>query len=185
VLLHISHLSPTIGEHPPEQSEDEAMRIRTLIAAVAIATASAAPAAAQQPAADPVAAMQSGKELFEKACKLCHGLDRSLYPPREAALWGQIVKRMVAYGAPLNAQQRPLVTRYLATRSLFAQKCDGCHEPTRVVGDAPGPRDWKALAERMAGHVRELEQQGKAPAGGAFTPGELEDIAALLQVVIP
>ena len=163
------------------------MHVRTLIAAALLCLAAAgvpaAPAAAQQPAADPVATMQSGKELFEKACRLCHGLDRSLAPPRDAALWPQIVKRMVAYGAPLNAQQRPPVARYLAAQSLFALKCGVCHEATRVVGDQPGPRDWKALAERMAAHARDLEKKGKAPA--AFTPQELADIAALLQVVIP
>ena len=52
-----------------------------------------------------------------------------------------------------------------------------------MVGDAPGPRDWQALAGRMAEHARDLEKKGKAPA--AFTPEELADIAALLQVVIP
>jgi mono/diheme cytochrome c family protein len=159
------------------------MRMRGRLALIAMLVAAPAPAAAQQPAADPVAAMRSGKELFEKSCKLCHGLDRALFPPRDAALWPQVVKRMVAYGAPLNAQQRPLVTRYLAARSVFAQKCAVCHEATRVVDDATGPRDWKALAERMAAHARDLEKQGKAPA--AFTPEELADIAALLQVVIP
>ena len=35
----------------------------------------------------------------------------------------------------------------------------------------------------MGVHARELEKQGKAKAG--FTPEELADIAALLQVVIP
>ena len=70
-------------------------------------------------------------------------------------------------------------------RKIFAGKCGACHEATRVVGDAPGPRDWKALAQRMAGHVRDLEKQGKAPAGAAFSPAELEEIAALLQVVVP
>ena len=160
------------------------MRIRSLIAAAA-AAALAIPAAAQQPAADPVAAMKAGKELFEKSCKLCHGLDRALFPARDPAVWPQVVKRMVTYGAPLNAGQRPLVIRYLAAHSLFAGKCGGCHEATRVVGDTPGPRDWKALTQRMSGHVRELEKQGKAPPGAAFAPGELEDIAAFLQVVIP
>ena len=159
------------------------MRMRGPIALIAVLLA-AGPATAQQAPADPVAAMQSGRELFEKSCRLCHGLDRALLPARDAALWPQIVKRMVAYGAPLNAQQRPLVTRYLATRSVFAQKCAVCHEATRVVGDAPGPRDWKAVAGRMAAHARDLETQGKAPAS-AFTPEELADIAALLQVVIP
>jgi len=152
-----------------------------LLAAAVLAVS----AAAQQPAADPVAAMKSGRELFEKSCKFCHGLDRSLAPPREATAWVPIVKRMVAYGAPLNAEQRSLVVRYLAARSVFASKCAACHEATRVVGDTSGPRDWKALTERMAAHVRELADKGKAPAGSGFTPEELADVAAFLQIVIP
>ena len=161
------------------------MRMRGSFAAAGLLAALAGPAAAQQPADDPVAAMKAGKELFEKNCRLCHGLDRSLATNRDAAAWSQIVKRMVTYGTPLNAAQRPLVTRYLATRSSFAVKCGSCHEATRVVGDKPVVRDWKALAQRMAGHVKELEKQGKAPSGGGFAPAELEDIAALLQAVLP
>ncbi|MHB8836290.1 MAG: hypothetical protein ACYC9Y_11365 [Candidatus Methylomirabilia bacterium] len=156
------------------------MRTHTLIAAAAILLAAVAPAAA-----DSVAAMKSGRELFERSCKLCHGLDRSLAATKDAPAWGQTVKRMVAYGAPLNLEQRLLVTRYLATRSTFAGKCGDCHELTRVVSDKPGAQDWKALTGRMAEHVREFEKQGKLPAGVAFTPEELTDIAALLQVVIP
>lgn len=161
------------------------MRMPALAATAALLALWCLPALAAGPAVDPAVPMKSGKELFEKSCRLCHGLDRSLFPARDAALWPQIVKRMVAYGAPLNAEQRPLVVRYLAARSLFAAKCSGCHEVTRVVGDAPGPRDWPALAARMAEHVRELGASGKAPAGGAFTPEELADIVALLQAVIP
>ena len=161
------------------------MGIRTVLASVALVAATVAPGAAQQADADPVAAMRSGRELFEKSCKLCHGLDRSLATNRDAAAWAVIVKRMVAYGSPLNAEQRPLVVRYLAARSTFAGTCGGCHELTRVVGDGPGARDWKAITGRMAGHVREFEKQGKAPAGVTFRVEELNDIAALLQAVIP
>jgi mono/diheme cytochrome c family protein len=161
------------------------MRVHSLIAAAAILVTVAAPAAAQPAAADPVVTMKTGKELFEKFCKFCHGLDRSLAMTRDASAWGLIVKRMGAYGSPLNAEQRPLVVRYLATRSVFAGKCAGCHELTRVVSDKPGARDWKTITGRMARHVGEFEKQGKAPAAGALTPEELVDIAALLQVVIP
>ena len=161
------------------------MRVHSLIATATILLALASPARAQQSAADPVVTMKSGRELFEKSCMLCHGLDRALVKMQDAAAWEKTVKRMVAYGTPLNVEQRPLVVRYLATRSAFAGKCGGCHELTRVVGDTPGARDWKTLTGRMAGHVREFEKQGKAPAGTAFTPEELTDIAALLQVVIP
>jgi len=161
------------------------MGIRKLLASAAMLLAAVVPSAAQQAAADPVVTMKTGRHLFEKSCKLCHGLDRSLAMTRDATAWGLIVKRMVAYGSPLNAEQRPPVVRYLATRSVFAGKCAGCHELTRVVSEKPGARDWKTLTGRMAGHVREFEKQGQAPAGGAFTPEELVDIAALLQVVIP
>ena len=161
------------------------MRVHSLIAATVFLVAAVAPVAAQPAAADPVGTMRTGRELFERSCKLCHGLDRSLAMTRDASAWGLIVKRMVAYGSPLNAEQRTLVVRYLAARSVFASKCAGCHELTRVVSDKPGVQDWKTLTGRMAGHVREFEKQGKAPAGVAFSPAELADIAALLQVVIP
>jgi cytochrome c2 len=161
------------------------MKIHALLVTAVLFLAAVVPASAQQPAVDPAVAMKSGKDLFEKFCKFCHGLDRSLALTRDASAWGLIVKRMVAYGSPLNAEQRPLVVRYLATRSVFAGKCAGCHELTRVVSDKSGVQDWKTLTGRMAGHVREFEKQGKAPAGTAFTPEELTDIAALLQVVIP
>jgi mono/diheme cytochrome c family protein len=161
------------------------MGIRTLLASGAMLLAAVVPSAAQQAALDSVGTMRTGKELFEKSCKLCHGLDRSLALTRDASAWGLIVKRMVAYGSPLTAEQRRLVVRYLATRSVFAGKCSGCHELTRVVSDKPGVQDWKTLTSRMAAHVSEFEKQGKAPAGAAFSPEELADIAALLQVVIP
>ncbi len=160
------------------------MRIHPLIIA-AFVVAGVVPASAEQAALDPVAAMRTGRELFEKSCKLCHGLDRSLVLNRDAAGWAQIVKRMVAYGAPLSAEQRPLVARYLATRSVFAVKCGDCHEAARVVSDKPGPRDWKAITERMAGHLEKLQRQGSPAAGAAFSPAELEDIAAFLQVLLP
>jgi len=169
----------------PSPKEGETMRIRTNIAVAVLLFVVATPAAAQQSAADPAVAMKTGKELFEKSCRLCHGLDRALATLRDAPAWGQNVKRMVAYGAPLNPEQRALVVRYLATRSTFAEKCGGCHELTRVVSDKPGAQDWKTLTARMAGHVREFEKQGKVPAGAVFSPEELTDIAALLQTVIP
>jgi len=161
------------------------MGMRMFCAVAVLLLVVAASAGAQPAADDPVAAMKSGRELFEKSCKLCHGLDRALAVSRDAAAWGQTVKRMVAYGAPLDAGQRPLVVRYLATRSAFAGRCAGCHELTRVVSDQPAARDWKSITGRMSAHVREFEQQGKTPAGTAFTAEEVADIAALLQVVIP
>jgi len=154
--------------------------------AVAVLLTAVAPAAfAQQAAVEPAVAMKTGRDLFEKSCRLCHGLDRALATTRDAPAWGLLVKRMVAYGAPLDVDQRALVVRYLATRSSFARACGGCHELTRAVSDTPRQRDWVAIAKRMAVHVREFEKQGKAPAGVTLPPEEVADIAALLQAVIP
>jgi len=158
----------------------------TLAAAVATALLAAAlPAAAQQSVPDPVAEMQLGKAAFEQKCRLCHSLDRALAKRDTAEGWRTTVRRMTSYGAPVSSADRPRVVRYLATQSAFATKCSACHEASRVVPDAPGARDWRALTTRMRQHLDELRTQGKAPAGVEFSPGELEDIAALLQVVIP
>jgi mono/diheme cytochrome c family protein len=160
------------------------MRGHVLLAAATLLLA-VTPVAARSATPDPAAGIKAGKALFEKSCKLCHGLDRALVAKHDAAAWGEVVKRMVAYGAPLGAEQRALVVRYLAARSAFAGKCSGCHELTRVVGDAPVVRNWAVLTERMAGHARESAKQGASPAAPVFSPGELAEIAALLQAVIP
>jgi mono/diheme cytochrome c family protein len=159
---------------------------RTIAATVAAGVlAAAATALAQAPVEDPVASMQLGKSAFEQDCRLCHGLDRPLAKRDSPEGWALTVRRMISYGAPVAAPDRPRIVRYLATRSAFAAKCGACHDATRVVPDVPVVRDWKALTARMEQHLAELAKQGKAPAGVAFTPQELGDIAALLQVVIP
>ncbi len=160
--------------------------MRTILTATAVALlVGASPAAAQSAAGDAVAAMQAGKASFEKNCRLCHGLDRSLAKRDTAAGWLQTVKRMVSYGAPVASAERPQVVRYLAARSSFAGTCGACHDATRVVPDEPVARDWRALTARMGEHLGELRQQGKAPAGVEPGPKDLEEIAAFLQVVIP
>jgi len=164
--------------------EEKTLRRHSLIAAAALLVATAAPAAGRQDLVEPAAAIKIGRDQFERTCRFCHSLDRSLATTRDAPAWELIVKRMVAYGAPLNAVQRSLVVRYLAARSAFAGTCGGCHELTRLASDKPGARDGKSLGERMAAHVRELERQGQSPAGATFTREDLADIAALLQVLV-
>jgi mono/diheme cytochrome c family protein len=151
--------------------------------AAALALGGALATAAELPPADPVAALRAGKQAFEKNCRLCHGLERSLATRQDAEAWLLTVKRMVKYGAPLSAEKRILVARYLFAQSAFAARCGGCHEPAKALEGAKGPRDWQAIAGRMAGHVADLARRGKTPGAVALSPAALGEIAAFLQAV--
>lgn len=157
---------------------------RTLAALVTLAALACSSVAAAEPAVDPAVELGAGKAAFEKNCRLCHTLERSLAKHDDVDGWTQTVKRMVLYGAPLKSPERVQVARYLAAQSLFASSCKACHSPTKAVGDAPGARDWKAIGERMAAHLAELERQGKAPGGTVLDGATLAEIGAFLRVVV-
>jgi mono/diheme cytochrome c family protein len=55
----------------------------------------------------------AGKDVVEKNCVLCHGLDRIADTKRSAGQWDAIVARMVALGAPLSGDDKKAVTGYL------------------------------------------------------------------------
>jgi len=127
--------------------------------------------------------LRTGKSKFEQTCKFCHSLERSLTKNKSREEWSQTVKRMVTYGAPLNSVQREAVTSYLAARSTFEKSCNSCHSSLRVLAGPVQGRDWKATVERMDAH---LEGLGKEDAEmRQLSPAEVEDIAALLTLVIP
>lgn len=55
----------------------------------------------------------AGENLVEGACGLCHGLDRVVAANRPGHQWQAIVHRMVAIGAPLDAEQTGQIVTYL------------------------------------------------------------------------
>jgi cytochrome c5 len=56
----------------------------------------------------------AGKDLVEKNCVLCHGLDRVAGARRSAAEWSRIVAQMSFFGAPLSEAERQTAATYLA-----------------------------------------------------------------------
>jgi len=54
-----------------------------------------------------------GKDLVEKNCVLCHGLDRVAAANRSAAGWSAIVGTMKFFGAPLSGDDEKTITAYL------------------------------------------------------------------------
>lgn len=55
-----------------------------------------------------------GKELVETRCALCHDLERVADVERKKQDWAPIVANMVAWGAPVTADQTKTITDYLA-----------------------------------------------------------------------
>lgn len=65
----------------------------------------------QKPVALPDGA---GKQLVETRCALCHDLERVAAVKRKKEDWTPIVANMVAWGAPVTADETKTITDYLA-----------------------------------------------------------------------
>lgn len=57
-----------------------------------------------------------GKDLVEKNCVLCHGLDRVADADRSGQGWTDIVHRMVFLGAPVSGDDEKTIISYLDTK---------------------------------------------------------------------
>jgi mono/diheme cytochrome c family protein len=57
----------------------------------------------------------AGADLVAGACGTCHGVDRVVAVARPGGQWEAIVRRMVAIGAPVDADQTRQIISYLET----------------------------------------------------------------------
>jgi mono/diheme cytochrome c family protein len=57
----------------------------------------------------------AGADLVTGACGTCHGVDRVVAVARPGGQWEAIVRRMVAIGAPVDADQTRQIISYLET----------------------------------------------------------------------
>jgi mono/diheme cytochrome c family protein len=55
----------------------------------------------------------AGADLVTGACGICHGVDRVVAVARPGQQWEAIVHRMVAIGAPIDADQTTQIVSYL------------------------------------------------------------------------
>jgi mono/diheme cytochrome c family protein len=121
-----------------------------------------------------VAQLTQAKAVFERACGVCHGLERPLSKTFDKAGWERTVERMHDNGAEVDAKERAMVVAYLLTKNTFEAKCSACHGTDRPLGKSKSAADWLATVKRMA---------GKKPAH--LTDAEIADIAAYLAVSRP
>ena len=131
-----------------------------------------APAEAQTGAPKPVEYLTSAKALFERACGVCHGLERLLSKTFDKVVgWEKTVERMHDNGAEVNKEERAQVVAYLLTKNTFEARCSFCHPTDRPLGKSKSAADWLATAQRMSGKK----------------PGHLTDadVAAYLAIIRP
>ena len=147
---------------------------RKLMIAVLAALAPAGFAGAQSGSPDPVASMKAAKVVFERACGVCHGLERPLSKTFDKAGWEKTVERMHDNGAEVTAAERAQVVAYLLTKNTFEAKCSACHGTDRPLGKSKSAADWRSTVQRMSSKKPEH-----------LTEAEAADIAAYLSIVRP
>ncbi|MBI2189225.1 MAG: helix-hairpin-helix domain-containing protein [Acidobacteria bacterium] len=82
-----------------------------LVSVVSFETAHARPTALAQ--AQPSLPEGAGKEVVEKVCTACHGLDYLVPSQRTVQTWREIVDLMKAYGAEATDEQWTAITDYI------------------------------------------------------------------------
>ena len=151
-------------------------KVRHLIAAGGLfaLVGTVATAGAQTAAPNPVEYLTKAKAVFERACGVCHGLERPLSKTFDKAGWEKTVERMHANGAEVSGEERAQVVAYLLTKNTFEAKCSACHGTDRPLGKSKSAADWLATVQRMS---------GKKP--GLLTESEAAGIAAYLSITCP
>ncbi len=131
-------------------------------------------AGAQTALPNPVESLAKAKAVFERACSICHGLERPLSKTFDGAGWAKTVERMRANGAKVSDEERAQVIAFLLAKNTFEAKCSVCHGTDRPLGKSKSAAGWLATAQRMS---------GKKP--GYFTEAEVTDISAYLSIIRP
>ena len=98
-----------------------------------------------------------GRKSVEGACASCHGLNVVTAKPRGKDEWQELVKTMVARGAPLAADEAGRVAAYLArnfgpkdrAKELVEDVCSLCHELGRIKDQELTKEEWREFIKGM------------------------------------
>jgi cytochrome c5 len=112
-------------------------------------------------AAEKTSPLAEGRALFEKTCKTCHGLDKSLGKTADRGAWKSTIDRMIANGARIDESQTEMILGYLTAKSTFETKCNTCHDLDRPLTAIKSPELWRETVLRMSamkqGHINDAE----------------------------
>jgi mono/diheme cytochrome c family protein len=118
-----------------------------------------------------------GKELAEKECSTCHGLDLAASFTNTKAEWEGVVQSMIDKGANLKKEDISPVAEYLAAaygpkqakepekkdntaaiKQLAEEACGGCHDFSPVAEQRLSKPDWDNLVRSMVDRGAAIEK---------------------------
>jgi competence ComEA-like helix-hairpin-helix protein len=138
-----------------------------------------------------------GKEVFEKVCAECHGLDLATGQKLTKAAWTTTVDSMAAKGAAATKEELEAIVNYLsknfgpgedpvasavaaakampegAGKQIILRECTACHLPDHFTKYRHSNEEWQAIVVRMGTRVR------------AATKEELETVQKYLATNFP
>ena len=99
-----------------------------------------------------------GKEIVQRACTVCHGLGDIFRSGYQGDDWSRIVPSMVGYGAPVSADEMPVVIDYLANHIVPTPR----PEPAMVPGEVEAQiTEWPLPIEGSWPHDAHVARDGR------------------------
>jgi competence ComEA-like helix-hairpin-helix protein len=118
----------------------------------------------------------AGKELVNRVCTECHGVDRILNLKLNREAWKTTVDRMAAQGANATKEEFEAILTYLAKnlgaeadapkavtekdlpegpgKVVILRECTACHAPDHFTKYHHSPEEWQVIVTRMGQRVR-------------------------------
>jgi hypothetical protein len=118
-----------------------------------------------------------GSDIARRRCLTCHGVE--LIAPQQLSRddWGRELEKMVAWGAQVTGEERPLLLDYLAGQwgnsrppsmpnttaaDLIRMRCHVCHDRTLIDQQRLTLEGWRRELDKMAGWGARMTEAEKA-----------------------
>ena len=123
---------------------------------LSVTAATAAVAAAASQAAQPP---EKGEQILNESCVGCHDVRPVQVQALDADGWTKLVNTMIEKGAPVRADDMPIVVEYLVTnygplpdgagKNIFLNTCTLCHDRQRVMRNGATREQWEETLGAM------------------------------------
>ena len=136
-------------------------------ATVAITTAMGAAVAVAANRTTPQS--DKGEQILNESCVSCHDLRPLQVQALDAGGWTKMVNSMIEKGAPVKADDLPVVVEYLtaaygpvpegAGKVIFLNTCTLCHDRQRVMRNGGTREQWEETLSAMLNEGAPLSDQ--------------------------
>ena len=118
-----------------------------------------------------------GSDIARRRCLTCHGVDLIAQQRLSRDDWSRELEKMVAWGAQVTGEERPLLLDYLAGQlgnarhpsmrnttaaDLIRMRCHVCHDRTLIDQQRLTSDGWRRELDKMAGWGARITEAEKA-----------------------